>query len=223
MKGMLDFLEKAGLVKNDTPASAISSPELQSSTAQDAVSGAQTASVQPSSGGQPLDLHSIYANHSVALSIYPAERLLRLLDGLNAMDESTRLMAIKAMDEADESWSIQDPLIDAGTKLAVLAEHVDQLQNNLQTLQSQTQSRVDAITSRADQVVGDIRKQISELEALAAREQSRSTQEIEDQQMKLRAARDQTSREVSDISVQRARFEGLTALFQTNPSTSAKD
>ncbi|WP_236635197.1 hypothetical protein [Rhodoferax sp. TS-BS-61-7] len=139
------------------------------------------------------------------------------------MDEATRLMAIKAMDEADESWSIQDPLSDAAAKLVVLATHTEQLQNNLQILQDQTQSRMNAITARADQAVGDIRKQIAELEALATREQTRAVKESTAEQSNLKAAQDQTARELSDINALRQRLQGLATQFQNPPPSSTKD
>ncbi|PQA79080.1 chemotaxis protein [Rhodoferax sp. TS-BS-61-7] len=223
MKGMLEFLEKAGLVKNDIPAPPPEPPvaePLSTTLGQEALHAGPALSPLP---GNAPDLESIYANSGIAPSIYPAERLLRLLDGLSAMDEATRLMAIKAMDEADESWSIQDPLSDAAAKLVVLATHTEQLQNNLQILQDQTQSRMNAITARADQAVGDIRKQIAELEALATREQTRAVKESTAEQSNLKAAQDQTARELSDINALRQRLQGLATQFQNPPPSSTKD
>jgi hypothetical protein len=223
MKGMLDFLEKAGLVKNDTPATP---PEPEAAKPLSTTQGQEPTELPltlTSPNGQGLDVEAVYAKNGIAPSIYPAERLLRLLDGLGAMDEATRLIAIKAMDAADESWSIQDPLTDAAAKIAALAAHADQLRRNLQIMQEQTQSRTDAIAARADQVVGDIRKQISELEALATREQTRAAQESAAQQDHMKAATDQTARELSDIGALSLRLQGLAAQFQSDSTPSAKD
>ena len=223
MKGMLDFLEKAGLVKSDTPAA----PTPAASTGRAIETPTQVAPVALPVGdtqtGQVLDLEGIYANGGVVPSIYPAERLLRLLDGLSAMDEATRLMAIQAMDAADESWSIQDPLTDAAAKISALSAYSEALLSKLQTEQENTQVSLDAIATRTEQAVGGIRKQIAELEALATREQSRAMQESSDQQSKLNAIRAQTVREVSDMNAQRVRLQGLAALFQNNPTSPTKD
>lgn len=224
MKGMLGFLERAGLVKNDTPqketvpapSSAIGLVSLAVALSPDVVPHASARTVVPGAPlglGAPLNLNDIYSIGGVAPSLYPAERLLRLLDGLSAMDEATRLMAIKAMDAADESWSIEDPLADAVGKYRALTAHAQLLQDNLQALQNQTQTRLDGIAARQEQVVGDIRKQITELEALAARELSRAAADTATQQADLKAAQDQTARELDEIAQHCQRLQSLSSQF----------
>jgi hypothetical protein len=226
MKGMLDFLERAGLVKKDAPAEdAVPAPESADiGHASPAVAMlpdiVQQASTQTVDSSAPLNLDQIYAHGGVAPSLYPAERLLRLLDGLSAMDEATRLMAIKAMDSADESWTLEDPLTDAAAKAQALAAHAQQLQANLRALQSQTQTRLDTIAARQEQVVGDIRKQINELEALVARELSRAAADTATQQADLKAGQDQTARELGEIAQVSQRLQSLSSQFggSTTPS-----
>ena len=215
MKGMLDFLEKAGLVKKDAP-EAPAMPETPAAL-HDPLAATPTAGP-----GVPLNVDAIYANCGIAPSLYPAERLMRLLDGLSAMDETTRLMAIKAMDAADESWSIDDPLTDAAAKALALAAHAQALQANLKDLQSQTQTRLDAIAARQEQVVGEIRKQITELEALVSRELSRAAADTATQQAELKAAQDQTARELGDIAQLSQRLQSLSGQFGNN-TPSAKE
>ena len=117
MKGIVNFLEKAGLVTMDEPVEpAVAEPE--SGAAVDFSLGPTSADAVLTAGDStPLNFDDIYANAGVSPSAYPAERLLRLVDGLSAMDQATRLMAIKAMDAADESWTIDDPLADAAAKV----------------------------------------------------------------------------------------------------------
>lgn len=219
MKGMLDFLEKAGLVRNDAPEdqavpdpsnNAVAIPVTASSV------GATSPASAPVAGrGIALNLEEIYASGGVTPASYPAERLLRLLDGLSAMDDATRLMAVRAMDAADESWSIEDPLDDAAAKTRALAAHAQQLQANLQAMQTQTQTRLDAIAARQEQVVGDIRKQINELEALVARELGRAAADTAAQQADLKGAQDQTARELGDIAQLSQRLQSLSGQFGT--------
>ncbi len=233
MKGMLDFLEKAGLVRRDAPpapeeaaieisiepmaapASAMPAASVPGATGADA---SQIATPLVAAGPPAaLDLDSIYANAGIAPAQYPAERLLRLIDGLSAMDAATRLMAIKAMDAADESWTIADPLSDASAKVAALAAYGDDLKLKLQQVQAHTQSQLDITLARQEKVVGDIRKQISELEALAARELARAEQETAAQQMSLQAARDQTTAELAAIAQASSRLQSLSSQFGTTP------
>jgi hypothetical protein len=230
MKGVLNFLEKAGLVKRDEPAPATSdapdvpdvpdvpdAPDAPDVAAPDVVQPAQPSHPAPpmavAGEAVPMNLDPIYASAGVAPSIYPAERLLRLLDGLSAMDEATRLMAIKAMDAADESWSIDDPLADAAVKVEALAAHGAVLQDDLQALERETQARLQALAARQEQVVGDIRKQIAELEALVARELARSAQETATQEANLQTARQQTAGQLAFLDQTRQRLQGLASQF----------
>lgn len=226
MKGMMDFLEKAGLLKKDSPNDV---PENQSSSAASAFSipTSAKAPIVPASPCEPvagsstaLDLNSIYSNHGVAPSLYPAERLMRLIDGLSAMDEATRQMAIKAMDVADESWTIADPLNDAAAKMRALAAHGSSVADNLQQLELETQAHVDAVTSRQEKVVGDIRKQIAELEGLVERELSRSAQEIATQGAKMKAARDQIARDLAEVAQVSLRLQSLSSQFGASKTSS---
>ncbi len=216
MKGMMGFLERAGLVTRDTPpepalpegsAPAAPPPPAASAPATDAA-----ASLVPQA------LTDIYASAGVPASGFPAERLLRLVDGLSAMDDATRLMAIRAMDAADDAWSIDDPLADAAAKVQALAQHVQQLQANLGALEQDTATRLQGVAQRHDQVVGDIRKQITELEALAARESARAAQETATHEAQLQAAREQTARTIAGIQQTSQRLQSLGTQF-ANPST----
>lgn len=219
MKGILDFLEKAGLVKTDAPATEQALPAAED-TNTTAATASSPVSAQPEPplvfefiDGPPLKLDDIYASEGVRPSIYPAERLLRLVDGLSAMDEATRQMAIKAMDAADESWTIADPLNDAASKVKALAAHAQRIQSNLQQLEHETQAQLDAVNLRQEQVVGNIRKQIAELEALAARELTRAEQETAKHRASLKAASEQTTMEIEKINQARQRLQSLSTQF----------
>jgi DNA repair exonuclease SbcCD ATPase subunit len=138
------------------------------------------------------------------------------------MDDATRLMAIKAMDAADESWTINDPLADAAAKLQALAAHGQAITANLQQLEQQTQAHLDAVAQRQDKVVGDIRQQIAELEGLVARELNRSAQETATQQANLQAARDQIARDLAEVAQVSQRLQSLSSQFGA-PNTIPKE
>ncbi len=228
MKGMLSLLERAGLVRTDPPeyppepaaaASALTAPvdrprPSQKTPATAATpSRAQSPAFRPALPTDPLGLADIYAKAGVAPSQYPAERLLRLVDGLCAMDEHTRLMAIKAMDAADESWTIEDPLADAQAKQQALALHAELLDLNLQALARDTLQRTQATQARQEKVTGDIRRQMAELEALMAREMAKAAQEVAQQEAQLKNAQERTAAERASLSQLGAQLQGLITRF----------
>ena len=216
MKGIVNFLEKAGLVKMDEPVAAVEEGATESETGAGADFSLGAVSNQPvlvPGTETPLNFDDIFAQAGVGISAYPAERLLRLLDGLSAMDQATRLMAIKAMDAADESWTIDDPLADAAAKVQALSQYAGWLQLRLQKVEQETQGRLNDVAVRQEKVVGDIRKQIAELEALASREMARAAQETAEHEGSLRAARDQAATDLAQLNLTSQRLQGLSAQF----------
>lgn len=230
MKGVLNFLEKAGLVKRDESAVSAQADANPTRHAPDAnptlpatpPSPAPVNTHAAANAATSLNLDDIYAAHGIGPALYPAERLLRLVDGLSAMDEATRLMAIKAMDAADESWTINDPLADAAAKVQALATHGQTISANLQQLELETQTHLETVAQRQDKVVGDIRQQIAELEGLVARELSRSAQETATQEARLKAARDQIARDLAEVAQVSQRLQGLSSQFG-NLTTSTQE
>lgn len=210
MKGMMSFLERAGLI---TPEPA--DPSVSAIAVDEPATPAPALAVEVQAGGTPLDLAGIYANEGVPPSLYPAERLLRLLDGLSAMDEPIRRTAINAMDAADESWTIADPVADAKAKVKALAVHAQRLELSLQQLEQETRARVDALRTRSELSVGAIRKQIADLEELAGRELERAASETAGIEATLATAQAQTSRELDEIRKATAQLENLAVQFGT--------
>lgn len=214
MKGMMGFLEKAGLVRMDAPhETAAPTPPPEGPPPEAAAAPPPPPADTPMAAGSPLKLDDIYAQAGVPASLYPAERLLRLIEGLSAMDAATRLMVIQAMDAADESWTINDPLADAHAKVQALAMHSELLQLNLQALERDTRARIESTTARREKVVGDIRQQVSELEALIAREVSRAAQEMATQEAQLQAAREHTAGQLASLSQLSQRLQQLSTQF----------
>jgi len=221
MKGVLGFLEKAGLVRMDGPQEE-AAPAPQPIPVPDATPASETTAATTIPVGAPLKLDEIYAKAGVPASQYPAERLLRLIEGLSAMDPTTRLMAIKAMDAADESWTIDDPLADAQAKAEALSLQAELLQLNLQALERDTQARIEAVTARREKVVGDIRRQMAELDALMSREVDRAAQDVAGQEAQLQSARDHTTGQLASLTQLGQQLRSLSAQFGT-PAAEPKE
>ena len=219
MKGMLSFLEKAGLVRLEVPTTAVDTTT--DATLGHADSAAPAPTPIPSSaqsGTSLLNLDEIYANAGVPEAKYPAERLLRVLDGLAALDDATRIMTIKAIDAADESWTIADPVADAIEKARALSTYADLVQTELQQREVETLARLEQMRIKNEEVVGNIRKQIADLEALAQRELARSITESTELQASLNAAKERTAQELGELTQTRQRLQGLASQFEPLPN-----
>lgn len=161
--------------------------------------------------GRPFD--EIFASANLPPSPFPAERLLRLLDGLREMDETTRRTAVAAMDSADDTWTIGDPVRDAQLKVAALESYRETLHAQVAAAEQRVSAQVADATSAQERVVGEIRKQISELEQLLQREIQRSAEQVATLQSGLKATREATEREGRRLAAEIDKLRTIPAQF----------
>ena len=220
MKGMWNVLERAGLVRQEddgTPVDGPGSPEVVPAPAAEAITIEFTSPAAPV-GAAAMPLEEVYAAASVTRSPYPAERLLRLLDGLKAMDEGTRRQAIQAMDAADDTWTIADPIRDASAKVAALESHASAMRANLAQQERETRDEMARLRQKHEGAVADIKRQVADLEALMSREIERGAQEAARMEAALKTEVDATTRELGLLSRVVAEFRTLIAQFSSNPT-----
>lgn len=161
-----------------------------------------------------IALADIFAAAGVPDSPYPAEKLLRLLDGLRAMDAGTRKAAVLAMDAADDNWQIGDCIADADRKISALDAYKQQLNAQLQDREQQSAEVVNQIKLALDNSTAAIRKQIAELEQLLEREVTRAAQEATSVEAGLRAARESTAREARRMDAEIERLREIPTSFK---------
>jgi hypothetical protein len=220
MKGMFDLLEKAGLVRRlgETPGADTALPE---EPAAEAYAPAEPeVAMEPAGAAAPVEaaapgltLEQIYAAAGVPPSPYPAERLLRLIDGLKAMDEATRRTTIQAIDAADDSWAIEDPMRDAAAKVAALERRSGAIRAAVAQAEQQTQAELGALQQRQEGTVAEIRRQIADLEGLLAREIERGAQGAAALESALATERQRAQQELDQLARAAGALTGLITQF----------
>ena len=166
-----------------------------------------------------VSFDELYAEANLAPSPFPAEKLLKLLDGLAAMDPPMRKAAVAAMDQADDAWTIEDPLLDASRKVRALSGARARLDQSLAAAEAEAEADLAAQQQFSEQVVSTIREQIAELEATLAEELSKVGEEKVKIQVRLEAARSGRSREAARLDAAIERLQSLYPLFG-NPENS---
>lgn len=233
MKGILSLLAKAKLIElsedeqlaasAERPAAVPDAPAAPPAevveTRMHAAGTAAAAPDLPSLADACADLDGatfsdLFASAGVPASPYPAEKLLRLLDGLRAMDAGTRKSAVLAMDAADDNWQIDDCVRDADLKIAALEEHKRRLAEQMQERERQSGELVSQIRVVLDEASTAIRKQIAELEQLLEREVTRAAQETTSVEAGLRAAREATAREARRMDAEIERLREIPNTFK---------
>ncbi len=228
MKGMMGLLEKAGLVRREGEPEVLEipfTPNVKDAEVSDASFSPVTANVAnfdaSTEGAFGLTLAQIYEVAAIAPAAYPAERLLRLLDGLKAMDEGLRRQTIQAIDAADDSWTINDPISDATAKIAALARHAASINSMVEKAERDTEGLLVELRNRQGASVTEIRRQIKELESLLAREISRGSQDTTTIEAGLKAKKDDAKRELENLARASNELRQLVMQFQVNTIKSA--
>lgn len=236
MSRLLRALEKAGLVEleastdnmqqdvlsqtDSTPAdSAWSDPGggAEDSAADEPVPSAASAADHQAGWGRPFE--EIYAEHTVRPSPFPAEKLLKLLDGLRMLEASARKAAIMALDAADEAWTIDDALLDAEHKLRALRRSQEQLHAENQALTNRAAEELTQRETEEQERCAQIRKQIADLEALLERELVRSSEDRAAIKNQLQQHQQQMQQEQQRLEHECLRLQELAQVFASNAAS----
>ncbi|MBK7765293.1 MAG: hypothetical protein IPI44_03860 [Sulfuritalea sp.] len=164
---------------------------------------------------QDRSFEAIFAAAGIAPASFPAEKLLRLLDGLRAMDGATRKTAVLAMDAADDNWQVADCVVDAQSKIAALEGHKRHLAAQVMGTEQQTETRIAEIKTALESATTSIRQQISELEQLLEREVTKAAQASTNLEADLRGAREAAAREARRMDGEIERLREIPAQFAT--------
>jgi hypothetical protein len=162
---------------------------------------------------EKLPLDDIYAQGNVPASPYPAEKLLRVLGGLRAMDANTRKAAIMAMDAADDSWTIEDVLLDAERKIKAMQERKSLLVAQARAADEQAKSEISAREQKQQQSVAAIRQQMTDLQALMEREVEKATADKNASQARAKTAQEASARESARLDEEINRLSEIPNTF----------
>lgn len=223
MKGLMGLMERAGLVtlsqteRENVTTGSEGDPVVMAPPMPDA-----TVMIKDSAPGQVTEdrpLEELFALAAVPPSPFPAEKLLRLLDGLRAMDMATRKAAVLAMDAADDNWTIADPVTDAQLKVSALEVYKTALTNQVGKAEENTSAGVEDIKANLERTSGEIRAQITELEQLLQREVAKASDDTTKLEAALRATRESAAREFRRMDKEIERLSEIPATFAQSATT----
>lgn len=234
MRRLLRALERAGLVEVDEGKPALdeesgigfepaTDPEPEPATAPKLAPAPEVDGDrrEPPASVEARPFAEIYAEHNLPQSPFPAERLLRVLDGLNALEPSARKTAVVALDAADDAWTVDDSLLDAERKLRALDTYRTQVEQQTRSLLAETKAAAEAREQRQQDTVARIRQQIADLEGLLEREFARASQDQAELSAAARASKEACARELARIDEEAAQLRRIAEIFAPQPAPSS--
>ena len=161
--------------------------------------------------GRPFEEY--YATGGVAPGPYPAEKLLKVLDGLRQMDGNTRKAAVLAMDAADENWAIADVVLDAQRKQRVLEDAKVQLAHQAESVRTEVEQRKAQMTEYLQKATETIQEKIRQLEAQLAQEAANISKQRVELDARAAAAAEACHRETQRLQGEIHRLSEITHTF----------
>jgi hypothetical protein len=229
--GFLKVLQKAGLVELDEDA--VPEPAMAS-----ARSVAEPVATPPPSAAPEVlpaadctieeqrSFDAMYRQQGVPASPFPAEKLLKLLDGLRAMDPPVRKAAVQAMDAADDAWTVDDAVLDAQRKIGALQQVQAHLVQQMLSAQAHAQEQLKQREQQHLAAIEAVKRQIAELEGLREREVEKATADRAAIQAEAKAVEDASARETARLEAELARLLQIIEIFgtaaATTPQTAAR-
>lgn len=207
----LEGSERSGDLEEELLASVPSIPDDPSGTA--AVASSAVLSEAESRIEESRSFEVLYAERGVPASPFPAEKLLKLVDGLRAMDPAVRKAAVLAMDSADESWTIDDAALDASRKIKALNETKALLMQQAASQAAHAQEKLQAREQRQTEALAAIRQQIGDLESLMQREVEKATAEKAGLSAEVKSAQEASLRESARLDLEIARLQEVLNTF----------
>ncbi len=238
MSKFSSFFEKVGLIERDPSELAdeliarntgpSSSSGIDISSARD-VLGEQAPTPEPvviPTGTEPTITEGtafdhIFAAAAVPTAPFPVERLIKLIEGLKQLDAPTQIAAIKAMDAADETWTIDSVLEDANQKIAAIDAYKRNVSGNLSYIETQNNSRIGEIDAAKDAEVNRIREEISALEKNLEQAVASHSAEVAQLKSEVETARSAATREHRRVDAQIDILRQIVAPF-SNKTTATK-
>jgi hypothetical protein len=223
MKGLMGLMERAGLLKlsesEKENVTTVAEPEAVVVAPPIPDAAVMIGDAAPGQVSEDRPLEDIFALAAVAPSPFPAEKLLRLLDGLRAMDMATRKAAVLAMDAADDNWTIADPVTDAQLKISALDVYKTALTKQVDTAEANTSAGVAEIKANLERTSAEIRAQIGELEQLLQREVGKASEDATKLEAALRATRESAAREFRRMDKEIERLSEIPSTFAQSATT----
>lgn len=222
MGKFLKALQKAGLVEAEEGASdpaadaALIAAAAASSPSPQAEAPAVLAATLPPEQcaiEEQRSFETIYRALEVPGSPFPAEKMLRLLDGLKAMDRTTRTAAVHAMDAADDAWTVEDAVLDAQRKIRALEEAKTHLTQQAESAQAHAAEELKLRDDKHQQAVGAVRQQIADLEKLLEREVEKAAADRSEITGKAQSAQEACTRETRRLDAEVARLQEILNTF----------
>jgi hypothetical protein len=126
--------------------------------------GAAPGGAQTAGGTMVRTAEDVFREAGIAETANSADRLLKVIAGLKMFPPEQQLVMVRAMDQADESWSEPAVLEDARVRQSALRSHLQRIEGDRAERLKALQQKIADTRAEGKSLVGDIDARIAELQ-----------------------------------------------------------
>ena len=161
----------------------------------------------------PSNFEDIYTSAGVPKVAFSAEKALKVLDGLQALEPSARKAAVLALDAADDAWAMEDVLKDVARKVTVLGDAKLEVEGTVREILDITRQQVAEQEQKLEATTASIKQQIADLESLLHREITRAAEHKATLEADAQMAKEDCQRETARYQTEIERLRSLNTIF----------
>jgi hypothetical protein len=168
-------------------------------------------------------LETIYTQMSVPSAGFTIEKLSKLLDGLSQLDPETKKTMVRAMDSADDTWTIEDVVADARNKVGAIDSYSGQISELEAGITKEVERRVEASMAEKKAAIELIDEQAAKLEQQREAAIAESATAVAKLRAQGLAATETADRERRRLATTSKNYQSLVSLFNLSPAAPASN
>lgn len=134
------------------------------SPAEAATAGSAEAAGAPPDSLMALTAEQVFARGGLADGPQTAPRVLRIIAGLSMFPAEQQVVMVRAMDQADDTWSEEQVLDDARKRQSALRSHLTSVEHERGARIQQLDALIQNAQSQGKQLMEEIDRQIADLQ-----------------------------------------------------------
>lgn len=216
LTGLLVKFDDDELPKKKSASSAMSEEELLAELGLDSADGQQlqkeNQSSVPAKVREPIHIETVFAEANLPEAKFPAEKLLKMLDGMTSLTAETQRISVQAMAAAGD-WTVEGVVEDAAAKLAVIEKTINEFGATSTNLDKNAQQDIKNENEYLAEATKTIQEEMQKLEQKLQEQMKTVKTNIESIRATCSAKQDEVSECVAEMRREQKKYQRILGLF----------
>lgn len=169
---------------------------------------------------EPIKIEEVFSQANLPQVKFPAEKLLKMLDGMSSLTAETQRISVQAMAAAGD-WTVDEVVADAAAKLKIIDKTIEEFGESSTALDAKTLEDIAHENKCLAEATKIIQEEIQKLEVRLQDEMKSVKENIEHIRNSSSDKQDEISECVADMRKEQKKYQRITAMFPPPKETIA--